>query len=313
MEKCLGFPLPDSEVSYFVIHFGGYLEKSKRAAYRYKALIICPNGVSSSLILKEELRHLFSGIRFLELHHPLEAIDTIDADYDMVFSTIKITTAKPFFLLPTLLSEQYKKELFALVLSQFPGAVYFPMTLDSLLATIEKHATVHNKQGLLYDLLSLVDYHQRERRSILLEELIQSNTFAYTEQKMDWKAAIRLAAQPLLKQGKIESRYIDAMIQKVCEFGSFIDLGKGVAIPHARPEEGVKELGMSLLVLEHPVYLLEQPEHEVSVLICIAAIDNHSHLRALTHLTSILRDHHNITKLKQARTFHQIADLLKED
>ena len=28
------------------------------------------------------------------------------------------------------------------------------------------------------------------------------------------------------------------MIQKVEEFGPFINLGKGVAIPHARPDEG---------------------------------------------------------------------------
>ena len=33
------------------------------------------------------------------------------------------------------------------------------------------------------------------------------------------------------------------MIGKVEEFGPFINLGKGIAIPHARPEDGVNEVG----------------------------------------------------------------------
>ena len=45
-----------------------------------------------------------------------------------------------------------------------------------------------------------------------------------------------------------------------------------------------------MLVLEEPIYLLDDPEQEVRLLICIAAIDNESHLKALSHLTTILRD-----------------------
>ncbi|MFQ9488808.1 MAG: hypothetical protein ACLR0I_03780 [Streptococcus salivarius] len=30
-------------------------------------------------------------------------------------------------------------------------------------------------------------------------------------------------------------------------------------MPHARPEDGVNEVGMSMLVLDHPIYLLDDP------------------------------------------------------
>lgn len=147
----------------------------------------------------------------------------------------------------------------------------------------------------------------------MLAELITIDTYRYTEQKLSWMEAISLAAQPLVEQGKVEERYIDAMIDKVKNLGPFIDLGKGVAIPHARPEDGVKEVGMSMLSLKYPIHLLDDPTHEISLLICIAAVDNHTHLRALSHLTAILRETTTIQQLTDSKEFIEIADLLKEE
>lgn len=53
LEKEIGVPIPDAEISYFVVHFGGYLQKKSQQSLSYRAVILCPNGVSSSLILKE--------------------------------------------------------------------------------------------------------------------------------------------------------------------------------------------------------------------------------------------------------------------
>ncbi|MBM7655832.1 mannitol/fructose-specific phosphotransferase system IIA component (Ntr-type) [Neobacillus cucumis] len=49
-------------------------------------------------------------------------------------------------------------------------------------------------------------------------------------------------------------------------------------MPHARPEDGVNQLGMSFLKCEHPVYLMEDPKHEINIFIVLAAIDNETHL-----------------------------------
>ncbi|NYS49738.1 PTS sugar transporter subunit IIA [Streptococcus danieliae] len=57
----------------------------------------------------------------------------------------------------------------------------------------------------------------------------------------------------------------------------------------------------------------DDPKHPISLLICIAAIDNHTHLRALSHLTKILRDPENIGQLVGAQQFTDIQALLKEE
>ncbi|WP_155971801.1 BglG family transcription antiterminator [Streptococcus ruminantium] len=315
LENHLGFDVPDSEVSYFVIHFGGYIEAATDRSFHYRALVVCPNGVSSSLIVKEHLKQLFPNICFSDLHSLAYLEGAIEDNYDMIFSTIKLETQRPFFLVPTLMTLAQKRELFHLVSEQFVNAGYVPIEIERLLSIISRYATVHREPALKYELVQFLNERipNGRERSPMLAELITIDTYRYTEQKLSWMEAISLAAQPLVEQGKVEERYIDAMIDKVKNLGPFIDLGKGVAIPHARPEDGVKEVGMSMLSLKYPIHLLDDPTHEISLLICIAAVDNHTHLRALSHLTAILRETTTIQQLTDSKEFIEIADLLKEE
>ncbi|MFB8734775.1 PTS sugar transporter subunit IIA [Bacillus sp. SL00103] len=46
------------------------------------------------------------------------------------------------------------------------------------------------------------------------------------------------------------------MIQSVDQNGPYIVIAPQVAIPHARPEDGVNELSMSLMTFEQPVFSL---------------------------------------------------------
>jgi mannitol/fructose-specific phosphotransferase system IIA component (Ntr-type) len=68
-----------------------------------------------------------------------------------------------------------------------------------------------------------------------------------------------------------------------------------VAIPHARPEQGVRSLSMSLLKLDEAVDFA--PDKPVRLIIILAAVDNDSHLRALIQLTQLLNDPANIEEI----------------
>ena len=146
----------------------------------------------------------------------------------------------------------------------------------------------------------------------MLKDLLVADTIQFADQCADWEQAIRFAGNPLLENDTISSDYIAAMINKVKEFGPFIDLGKGVAIPHARPEEGVNRIGMSMLRLKEPVNLLGDEAHAVDTIICIAAIDNKTHLKALSELTGILSSDEKLTELKAATTSKEIINMFSE-
>ena len=72
-------------------------------------------------------------------------------------------------------------------------------------------------------------------RNLLTEKTIQLNVEA-----KNWEQAVRMGGQLLIDNGFVESRYVDAMVKAVKEMGPYIVIAPGIAMPHARPEEGVK-------------------------------------------------------------------------
>ncbi len=128
-----------------------------------------------------------------------------------------------------------------------------------------------------------------------------------------WKDAIRVCAQPLLDNDYIVKDYIDVMINVAEELGPFFDFGKGVALPHSRPENGVKKKGVSLLKVNKPVYLLDLQEHPIEIFIVLAAEDNSTHLDILGLLADTLIDDDKVEAIKKATTKKEIINIFKKE
>ncbi|TQR35318.1 PTS sugar transporter subunit IIA [Lysinibacillus sphaericus] len=129
----------------------------------------------------------------------------------------------------------------------------------------------------------------------MLTELLTKDTIQLANFVNTWQEAIHLAANPLLKQHKIEERYIESMIHSIEKHGPYVVITPKVAIPHARHTEGVNELAMSLLSLQKPV--LFGPEKPVFLIIVLAATDHVSHLQALVDITKILQEPNQIDSI----------------
>lgn len=315
LEEEIGYPIPDSEISYFVVHFGGYLHQRPQSYLPYRAVIICPNGVSSSLIIKENLKKIFPKIDFIHTSRVEQLTILDESSYDLVFSTVEISSSKPSFLVSVLMTEEQTQGLIEMVAKEFPDACEDTIILEQVIETMKQYGHISRESELRSALRTLLLQTKENRKDVkpLLHELITEATYQTSSETLDWKSAIRLAAKPLLDSGQIESSYPEAMIAKVEDFGPFIDLGKGIAIPHARPEDGVNKVGMSMLVLENPIYLLDDPKHEIRLLLCIAAIDNETHLKALSHLTAILRENANVEALLASKSYSDIKNIIKQE
>ena len=140
---------------------------------------------------------------------------------------------------------------------------------------------------------------------LLTKDCIQLSNFVQS-----WQEAIRLAANPLVRQNKIEQRYIEAMIQSIEQYGPYVVITPKVAIPHARPTDGVHALAMSLLRLQMPVFF--SPNHPVFLIIVLAATDNASHLQALADLTVVLQDSDQIDSLIACQHEDAIWEKIKQ-
>ncbi|MFE2776204.1 BglG family transcription antiterminator [Aerococcus urinaeequi] len=311
--------VPESEIGYLTILFGGEIYRiNKGENYEnLSALIVCPSGISSSLILATELENMFPTIQFLKPMSISELSETDAGTYDIIFSTIPLISEKKVYVTKPLMTAYEKNVIINKVQNDWilPG-VTLP-NAEEIIAAIRPY--IHYKEGVNREKLLEVLNHKftklfehKEVEKPLLKELITEDTVTVVNRVEDWKAAITLAANPLLRQGEIEEKYIDAMIQKVEENGPFIHIGPFVALPHARPEEGVNEIGMSILKVDEPVNLLDDVAHPIKLFICLAAVDNDTHLKALANLTNILSDEALLDRLVNAINPEAILEVINE-
>lgn len=124
----------------------------------------------------------------------------------------------------------------------------------------------------------------------------------------NWIEAITEAVTPLVTGGYVEPRYIQSIIDNTNRFGPYYVLAPEIALPHARPEQGVikKQLGVTLL--RHPVKFSEDG-YDVRILITLAASDGQSHLETLQALSVFLMDDEQVGRLLKAQTREEILDL----
>ncbi len=310
-----GKEISKDEIGFFTILFGGFLDKGKKMnSKKITGLIICSNGVSSSIMLEAQLRELFPDIRLLRVSNRDRLEDIPSNTYDVVFSTVRVTSVKPVFMVKPLLSDVEKNYLIRSVIQQFPRLNERNVSVEQLMELIKKHSEVKDEHKLYSEIVHLF-YAQNKIKGMdkpMLSELLTKETIHFTEEKLDWRNAITKSSQPLVESNKIQLQYVDAMIKKVEEVGTYIHIGKGVAIPHARPENGVNQLGMSFLRTKSPVLLLDQEEHRIDIFICLAAIDSEAHLKALAQLTKILGDNDLLESLKSAETAEQVIEIIKK-
>ncbi|MDM5201387.1 BglG family transcription antiterminator [Fictibacillus enclensis] len=316
VEVLLNISVPEEEAGFITIHFAALLEKPKQiAASRKRAVVVCPSGISSSLMVKHQLESLFSEITVYRTLSLKEFNEGVELDIDLVFSTVPLQTKVPYFPVKPIMTPVEKGTLLNEVYQHLFGVQYEHLGAKDILQTIEKHAHIFDKDGLAQALTQFM-FQKRtnanRRNRPVLSDLITNETIQFAEQVPGWEKAIEEAAQPLLKKGAIKPSYIKAMIENVNTMGPYVILGQEIAIPHARPEMGVNEVGMSFLKLEEPVYFLDDKKHPVSLLFCIAAIDNKTHLQALSQLTKLLSKKENVKKLKAMNSTEEMLGLIHE-
>ncbi|KXS49755.1 PTS sugar transporter subunit IIA [Halanaerobium kushneri] len=142
----------------------------------------------------------------------------------------------------------------------------------------------------------------------MLGQYLKGNT-KFMGEVSSWEDSIKIAAEPLLAKNFIKEKYIKSMIDNVHEYGAYIVLVPGIAMPHAKDEESVNKTGMSFLKLEKAV---EYPEEkEVKIIFVLAAKDNSEHLELIADLSSILADEEVLTKFKNVESEKELIELIK--
>lgn len=150
----------------------------------------------------------------------------------------------------------------------------------------------------------------------LKQSLIDNNSIKLQAQASNWREAIKIGTDLLIASGAIQPSYHDAIISSVEELGPYICIAPNLALPHARPENGVLRTAFALVTLKEPVYF-EGEEEPVDVLITLAGSSSDEHMEGLMEVTQVLDDEESETgvdldKLRHCRSSSDVFKMIDD-
>lgn len=309
--------IPENEITYIVMLVSGWMHmQGESMTEKVKAIVVCPQGVSVSRLMFHQLKELFPEFVFLDSLSVREFL-TYGLEYDVVFSPITLETKKNLFISKTMLRPEDKQRLRKQVMLEVYDYIPNEINVDDILKTIGQYADVNDEKQLRKELYAYI--HRDENAAITrqlstsmeldLHEFLIPEHITLRESVSSFEDAIRLCAEPLLKSRYIEQHYVEAAIQHSQE-DSYIAIGPHVAIPHAAPEDGVRQVGMSLLRIKNGVTYGEEG-HQIKLMVMIAALDKQQHIHALMQLMKVASSETILPKLVQANSKQYIHQLIE--
>ncbi len=146
----------------------------------------------------------------------------------------------------------------------------------------------------------------------MLAELLQTDKIRTQVQADTWQEAVKQAALPLAESGAVEPGYIDRIIECTHEMGPYYVVGPGIALPHARPEDGVNQMGLSLITLSEPVEFGADENDPVKLLVTLAAVDSDKHVDALTSLAELFCNEDDVETIMAAQDPQAVRSIIEK-
>lgn len=311
LEESMGFPIPDSEIAYLALHFGAFLKISKHENDRLRILIVCVNGISTGNMLKREIQKL---LPFAEIVDVRAVVDMVNVQNicDLVISTVKTNAVVPVITVHPILTE-FDRNIILNHRVIAPKSVVAQR--DRLFQVVKKYVRPEDYENLLNDLTAFIQGSTEDARGEGYQEynlmsILDASRICIFEEACSWQSSIRLAGQCLLDYRSIEKRYLDMIISQLQDYGPYMFLTENVILAHAKPEDGVNCLDVSLAVFREPVAYSDF--RKAKIVLVLAAEDQEKHLKILQDILLLLSEPHFIDKVEICSSAAEIYYLIKE-
>ncbi|MDR2217785.1 PTS ascorbate transporter subunit IIA [Yokenella regensburgei] len=145
----------------------------------------------------------------------------------------------------------------------------------------------------------------------LRDSLIENRSIQLQADAGSWQEAVKLGVDLLVAADVVEPRYYQAILDGVARFGPYFVIAPGLAMPHGRPEEGVKKNGFALVTLKTPLVFNHEENDPVDILITLAAVDARSHQEeGIMQIVNLFEDEANFDRLRACRSAQEVVDLI---
>lgn len=314
--------ITDDELAFLVIHFlsaFNEMQISKKIVHR--AVVICHHGNVTGNILAKNLQKNFN-IEILGVFSTKDISIINKLEIDVIFSTIPLINVDiPVLVLDPLIS----KENFSII-HQFlkinegkvqkehqnvltdDNNIYTQLINALKLEGIQVSPRLYENIGKILEKNNI--YYSKREVAPMIEDILTENNIIIKNYVSNWQSAIELSAEPLLKNGIITENYTSAMINAVENFGPYIVIGENLALAHARPEDGVNDLGLSVLIVKEGVAFNHEENDPVKIVFCLAAVDNISHLNIMKEIVGLINNRDKVNRVINSNSKEEIFENL---
>lgn len=311
LEENIGFPIPDSEIAYLALHFGAFLKISRPENDRLRIMIVCVNGISTGNMLKREIQKLLPFAEIVDVRAVVDLVN-VQKVCDLVISTVKIHTVVPVITVHPILTEIDRNSI-------LNHRIIAPKSVaaqrDRLFRVVKKYVRPEDYENLLDDLTAFIqngteDAGQEGHQENDLMSILDVSRIHIFEHAGSWRSSIRLAGQCLLDYKSIEKRYLDTIISQLQYYGPYMFLTEDVILAHAKPEDGVNCLDLSLSVFREPVFY--SGLRKAKLVLILAAEDQEKHLRILQDILQLLSKPDFISSMEACSSPAEIYYLIRQ-
>ncbi|WP_125583758.1 BglG family transcription antiterminator [Levilactobacillus cerevisiae] len=328
-EELLHAPVSSDELALIAVYFGGEVQRISpdwlASEKQPDVLLVCTSGIGTSLLLYQQLSARYPDINFSQ-PFSLEEFQKIDLEKRatrLVLTTAKLHTSAnvPILRVQAIPSsadfQQLSQEFRRLDLLDNSRETKLA---HAVLDIITDYARVDDFDGLT---TSLRDYFQdtpvksslpNSRPS--LTDLITPAHIQIATAPLDWQDAIHESLVPLQIDNAVQPKYAKRIIDITLEKGPYMIIKDGVMLAHAKPEDDVNHLGMSLLLLKQPVTLAAHgEERKLQVIFSLAPIDRDAHMHALSQLLALLQNeslYQELLAASDATAIHRVLEQAKD-
>lgn len=313
LEQQMGVRISDSEVAYLALHFGSSLASSVKPGQKIRILVVCRNGIATSNMIRHELLDMlpFADIVGVEA---ADSLQNAQERCDLIVSSVRITAAVPVIQVNPIMNDFDRQRILNHPLIRGRAS---RTDVDALYESVKSFVPEKSRREFREALRDFFLKEQGRKKNIVTRKekysitdfLVPGHVFC-ADAVFTWEQAIRFAAQCLVREGSVTEDYPERIIQITNERGPYMMVTQDVFLAHAKPEDGVNRLDLSMALLKRPVDFGEG--RSARVILVLAAVDQETHLPLLGDIRRVFRNHENVDKLCEMERAEDAVDFFKE-
>lgn len=146
----------------------------------------------------------------------------------------------------------------------------------------------------------------------LLDLIGSDGIIIINESNLTVDSALELTCSLLIKNKKISPNYLEAIKQKHKEIGAYYVLAPRIAMPHARPEDGVNEAALQVTVFKNGVNFESEDNGNVYLAVTLAAMTSDNHINTIMALSELFQNDEDIDAIINSDNKETIIDIIKK-